>query len=95
MKFTEAGIKAPRPRESRYEVWKDNGEGLGLRISPQGRKSFIFLYRFNGRPRRMTLGVFPRMPKFANTLSSLSTIVDKGPSFLISLNFRHPRSLSE
>ena len=30
-------------------------------MAPSGRKSWIFMYRFDGKPRRMTLGVFPLM----------------------------------
>jgi len=47
------------PEKSRREVW-DTEPGFGLRIAPTGRKSFIYLYRFNGKSRRLTLGVYPR-----------------------------------
>ena len=58
-KLTDARIKALRPRKSRYEVW--DGRGFGLRVAPSGRKSFVFVYHFNGRPRRMTLGTYPAL----------------------------------
>ena len=32
-----------------------------MRVSPAGRKTFVYLYRFEGLARRMTLGVYPRM----------------------------------
>jgi integrase len=60
MKFTDRQIKALKPQESRYEVWETNGKGLGIRVAPTGRKSWVFIYRFEGRPRRMTLGVYPK-----------------------------------
>ena len=59
MKFTVRGVQSLKPRAERYEVWEDNGKGFGLRVSPSGRKSWIFLYRYNGKPRRMTFGTFP------------------------------------
>lgn len=59
-RLTDARIRSLRPEKSRYEAW-DTEPGFGLRIAPTGRKSFIYLYRFEGTPRRMTLGVYPRM----------------------------------
>ena len=56
MKFTNRGIRALKPKAERYEVWEDNGRGFGVRISPKGRKSWVWLYRFQGRARRMTFG---------------------------------------
>ena len=32
---------------------------FGVRVSHAGTKAFILVYRFNGRPRRMTLGRYP------------------------------------
>lgn len=59
MKLTDRQIKGLKPNKERYEVWETNGKGFGVRVSPAGRKSFIFMYRFQGNPRRMTLGVYP------------------------------------
>ena len=59
MKFTDKGIAALKAKAQRYEVWEPNRTGLGLRVSPAGRKSWVYMYRFNGRPRRMTLGTYP------------------------------------
>lgn len=61
MKFTDAGIKALKPRAERYIEWADGTPGFGLRVSPQGRKSWVFMYRFEGRARMMTLGSFPEV----------------------------------
>ena len=64
MKFTARSIEALKPatpEQGRYEAWEDNGKGLGLRVSSKGRKSWVFMYRFGGRPRRMTLGTYPAM----------------------------------
>ena len=59
MKFTDRQIKSLKPKKTRYEVWEDNGKGFGVRVAPTGRKSFIFLYRFQGTSRRMTFGNYP------------------------------------
>ena len=59
MKFTDKAIKNLKPRDQRYEVAEDNGKGLVLRVSPSGNKSFVYVYRFAGRLRRMTLGNYP------------------------------------
>ncbi len=59
MKLTDRTIKALKPTTERYEVWEDGRTGLGVRISPAGRKSWIYMYRFDGKPRRMTLGTYP------------------------------------
>ncbi len=57
VKFTDRQVLNLKCRPERYEVWE--ARGLGLRVSPTGRKTWIFLYRFHGRPRRMTLGHYP------------------------------------
>ncbi len=58
-KLTDAKIKALRPRKERYTVW--DGSGFGVRVSPRNRKSFVYVYHFGGKPRRMTFGCYPRM----------------------------------
>lgn len=42
-----------------YEKWETNGRGFGLGVSPASRKIFIYMFRFNGAARRMTLGNYP------------------------------------
>lgn len=61
MKFTDRSIKALKLKSDRYEAWEDNGKGFGIRVSPAGVKSWIFIYRFDGLARRMTLGRYPAM----------------------------------
>jgi integrase len=61
MKFTDRSIQSLKPKDERYIVWKDGGDGLGLRVSPKGKKTFIYMYRFDGRARMMTLGDYPRV----------------------------------
>jgi integrase len=61
VKFTDASIKALKPISERYEKWETNGKGFGIRVSPTSRKTFIFMFRFDGTARRMTLGSYPRI----------------------------------
>jgi len=61
MKFTDAKIRALKPKSSRYEVWEGGRNGFGIRMSPHGRKSWVFMYWFEGMQKRMTFGVYPEM----------------------------------
>ena len=59
MRFTDRSIAALKPKAERYEVWEDGRTGLGVRVSPKSRKSWIYMYRFAGKARRMGLGTYP------------------------------------
>lgn len=58
-RFTDKSITALRPNAERYEKWE--GGGFGIRVSPRGAKAWIWVYHFEGRPRRLTLGSYPTM----------------------------------
>lgn len=57
MRFNDAKIRSLKPKGNRYIEWE--GGGFGVRVSPEGRKTFIYMYRFEGKPRMMSLGVYP------------------------------------
>lgn len=58
--LTDIAIRSLKsPARGQVEVWDAKLPGFGVRISPQGTKSFVLLYRVAGRPRRLTLGRFP------------------------------------
>lgn len=59
MALTDLQVKRLVPRESRFEVL--DGKGLAVRVSPSGKRTWIFRYLFEGVPRRMTLGSYPVM----------------------------------
>lgn len=61
--FTERGIKAEKPLEGQTkfrDIRENKGEGFALTVFPSGKKSFIYIYHFGGRKRRMTLGKYPQ-----------------------------------
>ena len=59
-KLTDLAMRALQPRAERYVEWF--ADGLGVRVSPAGAKTFIYWYSFEGRKRLMTLGPYPSMP---------------------------------
>ena len=58
MRMTDIGIRTLKPKEQRYERWEDGRTGFGVRVSPSGRKTFVYMYWRNGKARRMTLGIY-------------------------------------
>ena len=84
MKFTDSSIQAIKPKAERFEIWETNGKGFGLRVGQSGKKSWIYLYRFEGRARRMTLGEYPGMSladaheEHAKAKKALSKGIDPG-----------------
>ena len=84
MRFTDRSIAALKPKATLYEVWEDGRTGLGVRMSPKGRKSWNYMYRFNGKARRMTLGTYPAVSlasarvKHANAQEKKERGIDPG-----------------
>ena len=84
MRITDKGIAALKPKAERYEVWEDGRTGFGVRVSPKGRKSWMFMYRFGGKARRMGLGTYPLIGvasarvQHANAKALLEKGVDPG-----------------
>ena len=60
MRFTNNGIAGLKADSARYEIWEDGRTGLGVRVTPRSVKTFVFMYRFGGKARRMTLGRYGR-----------------------------------
>lgn len=59
MKMTDMLLRNLKPQAQRYLVWGDHG--LGVRVSPKGKKIFVYMYRHEGKARFLTLGDYPRM----------------------------------
>ncbi|MBF0444043.1 MAG: tyrosine-type recombinase/integrase [Magnetococcales bacterium] len=57
--FTDRFIKSLTPQERRYE--KQGGQGLRIRVHPNGNKSWVLVYQINNKRRRMGLGSYPEI----------------------------------
>jgi integrase len=54
--LTVRSIEGLKPGRTRYEVFDALTPGLAIRVTPSGHKSWVLLYRYHGRLRRLTLG---------------------------------------
>ena len=62
IRFARAVLLGLKPRKVRYDVHDSEDTGLMLRISPQGRKTWMVNYRSNtGVQQQRALGKFPAM----------------------------------
>ena len=59
--FTAKGLAALKPAAVRIDYWDESLPGFGLRVTPDGQKTWTVMYRFGGRKRRYTLGVYPAL----------------------------------
>ena len=55
-RLTDALALAARPREREYAVHDTALQGFMLRVQPNGARSWVFRFRRDGKPRRVTLG---------------------------------------
>ena len=57
--FTEAGLRLAEPRNSDYTINDPKTAGLALKVTPKGRKVFVYRYRTEfGRQRKVNIGKF-------------------------------------
>lgn len=54
--LTALTVKNAKPAAERREIRDTDCKGLYLVVQPAGAKSWAFRYRFNGRPKKLTLG---------------------------------------
>jgi len=59
MKLTDRFLMNLKPKAERYVIWENNG--FGVRVSPKGKKSFVYMYRYEEKARFLTLGTYPTM----------------------------------
>lgn len=57
MPLTNTAIKNAKPAQKAFKLFDERG--LYLEISPKGGKWWRFKYRFNGKEKRISLGVYP------------------------------------
>ncbi|MBT4488983.1 MAG: DUF4102 domain-containing protein [Rhodospirillaceae bacterium] len=84
MRFTDRSIDALKPKAERFEVWEDGRTGLGLRITPRSKKTFVFMYRFDRKARRMTLGRYSKSPATGISLATARRMLGEAREKLVS-----------
>ena len=58
--LTELTVRKLKAKShDRVEIWDEKLPGFGLRASVSGTKTFVLMYYFRGRKRRLTLGRYP------------------------------------
>jgi integrase len=57
MKLTDTKVRNAKPTEKSTKLY--DGRGLYLEVSPSGGKWWRFKYRFGGKEKRLSLGVYP------------------------------------
>jgi len=58
-KLTELTVKKANPREKQYKLV--DGEGMYLRVYPNGSKYWQLKYRFDGKQKTLSFGVWPEI----------------------------------
>ena len=101
-RLTDRSIEALRPKAARYEVWDEARKGFGVRVTPRGVKSFVWLYHFDGRPRRLTFGTYPHLSladaglKLAQAKNLLAKGIDPGSRAVAERDVeRHAETVSD
>jgi len=57
MPLTNAAVKAAKPKDKPTRLFDE--KGLYLEVSPAGGKWWRFKYRFDGKEKRLSMGVYP------------------------------------
>ncbi len=57
MKLTAIKIKAAKPKDKAYKLM--DGAGLYLLINKSGRKYWRYNYRFTGKHKTLSIGIYP------------------------------------
>jgi len=80
MALTDTGIRALKPRKTRYIV--TDGRGLCLEVLPTGRLSWLFRYRLEGKAEKVVIARYPDLSLKAarNERDSLAGLVSRGLS---------------
>jgi len=61
--LTDRFLRNFNTESTREEIWDRNfgGAAFGVRVTRKGRKTFVLMYRQNGKLRRVSLGVYPQL----------------------------------
>ena len=58
-KFTDNQIKNLKPKEKTYRITE--GNGFYIRVTPQGKKAWLYRYHYAGKDQIITLGYYPTL----------------------------------
>ena len=77
-KFTNTMVKSIKPAEKLSEFTEGNGHCL--RISPKGKKSWVYSYKFDGKSKRFTIGCYPaiKVAEARKLMSDAALLKDRG-----------------
>ena len=93
MNLTIETIKSLPATEKRKVYWDSNHTGFGVRVAPTGLKTFVFMYRFQGKCQMLTIGRFPEesLEAMFHQVKSLKTALKEGddPKLIISKEANH------
>jgi len=80
MRFTDRAIKSLKAGTERRDIREAGRPGFAIRVFPSGTKSWIYIYKHDGRKRRLTLGQYPAMTltKAHEEYAKARTIVKAG-----------------
>lgn len=77
--LTDRKIASLKPKEVLIEYWDEKTPGFGIRVSPEGTKTWFVMYRLAGIRRRLRLGRYPGVSLFdarRNARSALSEVAE-------------------
>lgn len=74
--FTDVWLKNLKPRSNRFEIGDPGKKGLRLRVSPGGKKTFVWLCQVSGKMHRVNLGTYGENPGEV-TLAKARQALDK------------------
>jgi hypothetical protein len=57
--FTDTMIRKLKPEKSDYT--RSEGNGFSIRVMPSGSKTWLYLYSYEGKRRKMHLGSYPEV----------------------------------
>ena len=57
--FTSKFLDALKPREKEHETPDKIAPGLYIKVETTGRRTFVFRYRFERKPKKLTIGKYP------------------------------------
>ena len=71
MPLTDAAIRNAKPQDKPIRLY--DGGGLYLEIAPNGGKYWRLKYRYHGKEKRLSLGIYPRAFKVPLTFGKRGT----------------------